>query len=95
VPLKELESESIAHLDVLGFRYDIPALMLSVLGRYESSNLRVIGTLKGVYPKKDNRWEYHMHRYGVRDQEVRAALDQKCRLPARRQVTGNRLTLLT
>jgi ketosteroid isomerase-like protein len=60
----------------LDFRYYIPTLMLSVLGRYESSNLRVIGTLKGLYPKKDNRWEYHMHRYEVRDQEIRAALDQ-------------------
>jgi hypothetical protein len=26
--------------------------MLSVLDRYESSNLQVIGTLKGLYPKK-------------------------------------------
>ena len=31
VPLDELEHDSVAHLDALGFRYYIPALMLSVL----------------------------------------------------------------
>ena len=65
VPLDELESESIAHLDALGFRYYIPALMLSVLDHYESSRMRVIGTLTGLYPKKDSGWEYHMHRYSL------------------------------
>jgi hypothetical protein len=74
VPLEELESESIAHLDALGFRYYIPALMLSVLDRYESSNLRVIGTLKGLYPKKDNRWEYHMHRYSLLNPAQKTAI---------------------
>jgi hypothetical protein len=41
----ELESESdgIAHLDAFGFRYYIPALMLSVLSHYESSSTRVVG----------------------------------------------------
>jgi uncharacterized protein DUF6714 len=65
VPLDELESDCIAYLDALGFRYYIPALMLSVLGHYESSSMRVIGTLAGLYPKKDTSWEYHMHRYSL------------------------------
>jgi len=56
MPPDELEIKSLAHLDALGFRYYIAALMLSVLDRYESSNLRVIGTLSGFYPKKDNSW---------------------------------------
>ena len=62
VPLDELERDCIAHLDALGFRYYIPALMLSVLNHYESSSMRVIGTLDGLYPKKDY-WEYYMYRY--------------------------------
>ena len=57
IPLDQLESDCIAHLDALGFRYYIPALMLSVLDRYESSSMRVIGTLSGLYPKKDDSWE--------------------------------------
>jgi hypothetical protein len=70
----ELESESIAHLDALGFRYYIPALMLSVLSRYESSNLRVIGTLQGLYPKKDDSWEYHMNRYSFLNPAQKTAI---------------------
>jgi hypothetical protein len=61
----ELESESdgIAHLDAFGFRYYIPALMLSVRNHYESSSMRVVGTLGGLCPKKDNSCEYKMNRY--------------------------------
>jgi hypothetical protein len=63
----ELESESdgIAHLDAFGFCYYIPALMVSVLNHYESSSMRVVGTLGGLYPKKDNRWEYKLNRYSL------------------------------
>src|SRR5215469_15804011 len=53
VPPDELERNCIAHLDALGFRYYIPALMLSVLDHYEPLSMRVIGTLAGLYPKKD------------------------------------------
>ena len=67
VPLDELERDSVAHLDALGFRYYIPALMLSVLEHYDSSSMRVIGTLTGLYPKKGNTWEYHMQRYSLLD----------------------------
>jgi hypothetical protein len=65
LPLDDLETDFIAHLDALGFRYYIPALMLSVLEHYESSSMRVTGTLLGLYPKKGDRWEYHMHRYSA------------------------------
>jgi hypothetical protein len=65
VPMDELESDCIAHLDALGFRYYIPALMLSVLDHYESSSMRVIGTLSGLYPKKDSSWKYSMSRYSL------------------------------
>lgn len=65
VSLEELERDCIAHLDALGFRYYIPTLMLSVVDHYDPSSLRVIGTLQGLYPKKDDGWEYHMHRYSL------------------------------
>jgi hypothetical protein len=74
VPLGELERDSVAHLDALGFRYYIPALMLSVLEHYDSSSIRVIGTLTGLYPKKDNTWEYHMHRYSLLDSTQKATI---------------------
>jgi hypothetical protein len=65
VALDELQCDCIAHLDALGFRYYIPALMLSVLNHYESSSMRVIGTLTGLYPKKDNLWKYYIHHYSL------------------------------
>ena len=74
VPLEELERDCVAHLDALGFRYYIPALMLSVLDHYDSSSMRVIGTLVGLYPKEDNTWEYHMHRYSLLDAKQKAAI---------------------
>jgi len=74
VPLDELERDCIAHLDALGFRYYIPALMMSVLNHYESSSMRVIGTLTGLYPKKDDSWEYHMHRYSLLSPAQKSAI---------------------
>ena len=74
VSLDELERDCVAHLDALGFRYYIPAPMLSVLEHYNSSSMRVIGTLTGLYPKKDNTWEYHMHRYSLLDATQKAAI---------------------
>lgn len=74
VSLDELERDCLAHLDALGFRYYIPALMLSVLDHYESSSMRVIGTLSGLYPKKGDEWEYHMHRYSLLSPAQKAAI---------------------
>ncbi len=74
VRLDELERECIAHLDALGFRYYIPALMLSVLNHYESSSMRVIGTLTGLYPKKGDGWEYHMHHYSLLNPAQKTAI---------------------
>jgi hypothetical protein len=75
VSLDELELDCVAHLDALGFRYYIPALMLSVLDNYDSSSMRVIGTLGGLYPKKnDGSWEYHMHRYSLLSPAQKAAI---------------------
>ncbi len=64
VPLDELDRGCDAYLDAEGFRYYIPALMLSVLSHYDPSSMRVIGTLSSLYPKKDS-WAYHMSRYSL------------------------------
>lgn len=72
VPLEELERDCVAHLDAEGFRYYIPALMLSVIDHYEPRSMRVIGTLDGLYPRKDG-WPYHMFRYSqLSDPQKRA-----------------------
>jgi hypothetical protein len=55
----------LAHVDAKGFRYYIPAFMLSVLDSYESANPRVISTLSSLYPKPGALWEYHMQRYSL------------------------------
>jgi len=62
IPPDELERVQIAHLDAEGFRYYLPALMLSVLDDYDPCSLRVIGTLSALYPKPEH-WHYHMERY--------------------------------
>ena len=74
VPLEDLEGNCTAHLDAEGFRYYIPALMLSVLKHYDSASMRVIGTLSGLYPKKDHSWEYHMLRYSLLDLAQKKAI---------------------
>jgi hypothetical protein len=73
VPSIELERDNIAHLDARGFRYYIPALMLSVLERYESVSMRVIGTLSGLYPRKEH-WNYHVGRYALLDETQKSAI---------------------
>jgi len=73
VSFEELELNCIAHLDAEGYRYYIPAFMLSVLSHYESSSMRVIGTLGSLYPK-EKMWFYHMERYSLLNQEQREAI---------------------
>jgi hypothetical protein len=74
LPLEELERDCVAHLDADGFRYYIPALMLSVLHDYDPASMRVIGTLSSLYPKKDDSWEYHMLRYSLLNHEQKKAI---------------------
>jgi hypothetical protein len=50
VPFAELERNCIPHLDDEGFRYYLPALMLSLLSNYDSASMRVIGTISRLYP---------------------------------------------
>jgi len=64
VPLSALESDCIALLDGEGFRYYLAPLMLSVFDAYDPGSMRVIGTLSGLYPKKES-WEYWMTQYAA------------------------------
>jgi hypothetical protein len=84
IPLDELERNRIAHLDAGGFRYYIPALMLSVLKHYHSGSMRVVGTLNSLYPKKGDSWEYHMLRYSLLNSAQKTAIAAKLlgRIPA-------------
>jgi len=73
VSIDELERNCISHLDAAGFRYYIPALMLSVLSAYDPSSMRVIGTIAGLYPQREH-WEYHMGRYSLLVDKQRSAI---------------------
>ena len=64
VSLAELERDNVAHFDAAGLRYYLPALMLSVIQHYDSSSMRVIGTISALYPKKEH-WAHHMELYSL------------------------------
>ena len=51
------EAECLAHFDRKGFRYYIPALMLRLLGNYDTDSMMTIGTLSILYPKTET-WSY-------------------------------------
>lgn len=55
----------LAHMDAEGFRYYIPAFMLSVLSEYDRSSMRVICTLGALYLRKDELWDYHLNLYSL------------------------------
>lgn len=64
----------LAHMDAEGFRYYIPAFMLSVIADHEPSSMRVICTLGALYPKRDELWDYHMNLYSLLSQEQCVAI---------------------
>jgi uncharacterized protein DUF6714 len=73
VPLGELDRNCVAHLDPQGFRYYLPALMLSVLNHYDPASMRVIGTIQALYPKLPLT-EYDARRYSVLSDDQRTAI---------------------
>lgn len=73
VTFAELESDNVAHLDPLGFRFYLPAFMISVIDAYDSCSMRVIGTLGALYPQ-DHIAEYHMPRYECLSYEQKQAV---------------------
>jgi hypothetical protein len=73
VPWEELESDNVAHLDAKGWRYYIPAFMLSVLKEYNAGSMRVIGTLSSLYPR-EHLATYHLPRYDLLTYEQKRAI---------------------
>lgn len=64
----------LSYLDAKGFRFYIPAFMLSVLASYQPSSLRVISTLSSLYPKQDTYGEHSLNQYSLLNQEQRSAI---------------------
>jgi hypothetical protein len=73
VTFQELESDNIAHLDPEGFRFYLPAFMISVLDDYVCSSMRCIGTISALYPK-EHVLGYHMPRYNLLTYEQKQAV---------------------
>lgn len=73
VSLAELERDNVAHLDPEGFRFYLPALMISVVDHYDASSMRVIGTLSALYPRQTLA-EYHLPRYDLLTREQKQAV---------------------
>jgi hypothetical protein len=64
----------VPHLDAKGFRYYIPAYILSVLLRYDRSSMRVISTLGALHAKRGNSWDYYMDKYSLLNLQQRSAI---------------------
>lgn len=73
VTFEGLERDNIAHFDPEGFRFYLPAFMISVLDQYVPWSMRVIGTLSALYPK-DHIADYHMPRYDLLSHEQKQAV---------------------
>ena len=65
----------LSHLDAKGFRYYIPAFMLSSLREPEFSDT-LGSTIFALYPKKDDLWDYKMMHYSLLDAQQRSAVAQ-------------------
>ena len=64
----------LAHIDALGFRYYVPAFMLSVLDDYQPSDMRFICTLSALYPRRGGLAEYKISRYALLNPKQRSAI---------------------
>jgi hypothetical protein len=73
VPFEELERDCVPHLDAEGFRYYLPALMLSLLSDYESSSQRVIGTIMALQAKPLHA-DHHEHLFAILNDAQRSAI---------------------
>jgi hypothetical protein len=64
----------LAHMDAEGFRYYIPAFLLSILAEPDSSDMRFICTLSALYPKRDGSADYTIGLYALLTQGQRRAI---------------------
>lgn len=74
ITLRDLERDNVAHMDAEGLRYYLPALMISVLGRYDPASMRVIGTLMALDPRPMD--EYHSNRYSLLNDKQKQVIAQ-------------------
>jgi len=65
---------TLSYQDAKGFRYYIPAFLLSLLSFYDSGSSRSIGTLSSLYPEMGQLFEYHMSQYSLLNPEQRQAI---------------------
>jgi len=74
LPLDELERYPyLAYLDSKGFRYYIPAFLLSLLQDAQGASMRVISTLSSLHPTRDC-WLYRMGQYELLNDAQRSAI---------------------
>lgn len=74
LPLAELERYPyLSYLDAKGFRYYIPAFLLSLLEDASKGSMRVITTLASLRPSREH-WSYSMAQYALLDETQRAAV---------------------
>lgn len=73
VPLSELETICTSHLDAEGFRYYIPALILSLHQDHDYTSLRVIGTISALCPSIEYM-DSHLRHYALLNSEQRSAI---------------------
>ena len=74
IPLAELERYPyLAYLDAKGFRYYIPAFLLSLFEDAQGTSMRVISTLPSVRPTRD-LWLHHMQQYELLSEAQRSAI---------------------
>jgi hypothetical protein len=78
VPDDELKRISVGHLDPEGYRYYIPALLLSLLRNYDAGSMRVIGTLSSLDTMSLDPWENgrpgFMHLYSALSESQQRAV---------------------
>ena len=74
IPLEELERYPyLAHLDPKGFRYYIPALLLSLLQNSDAGSMRVISTFSALRAG-GQFWQHDMERYQTLSPTQRVAV---------------------
>ena len=74
IPISQLDTaEYNAHLDNLGFKYYIPALMIRLLENYSYTSMVSISILSSLYPKTED-WSYHMEKYSSLNDEQGLAI---------------------
>jgi hypothetical protein len=75
IPIAALDAyPNLAFLDAEGFRYYIPAFIVSVWQRYYAGSMRVIAALGALYPKPDQLWNNSVRRYDALNADQRAAV---------------------